>query len=141
MAAATTTPTHLSYLIVRLEKAGVRDLMRNALVGDLHSFSNFMDTTGTTNNNFHDDEDSGAAMVGPTHAHAHTHARDERWIIVVSVVVCKIIAFFAKPMEWSGCFVDFLLNLLSHNGFFSCLLRNFIRGKFFKTYLFYFYQL
>lgn len=105
----------LRYLIVRPENGGIRDLLRYAVSGDIPSFSRFIET------NFHDNEETAASSVGPT--------PDHRWIIMVSIVVRKIIAFFAKPMEWTGYFLDFLLNLLSQNGNLLGLLRNLIHGE------------
>lgn len=103
----------LGWMIVRPEKGGFRDLLRYAVTGDIHSFSRFVDYGG--------DEDQ-------TSSSTPTHTPDHRWIILVSILVRKIIAFFAKPMEWTGRFLDFLLNLLSLNGNFVGLLRNFIHG-------------
>lgn len=105
----------LGWMIVRPEKGGFRDLLRYAVTGDIHSFSRFVDYDD-------DEEDDQTSSWTPT------HTPDHRWIILVSILVCKIIALFAKPMEWTGRFLDFLLNLLSLNGNFVGLLRNFIHG-------------
>ncbi|XP_019418708.1 PREDICTED: uncharacterized protein LOC109329483 [Lupinus angustifolius] len=47
----------------------------------------------------------------------------------MSIIVRKIIGFFAKPMQWFGFFVDFMLNLFPHNGNLLGLLHNFIHGQ------------
>ncbi|XP_057439739.1 triacylglycerol lipase OBL1 isoform X2 [Lotus japonicus] len=91
------------YLNVFPDKGGIWDLMRYALLGDISTF------VDTNNNNLSD----------PHH----------RWIIFLSILVRKIIAFLAKPLYWTGCFLEFLLNLLSQNGNFFGLLHNLIRGN------------
>ncbi|XAR74031.1 Triacylglycerol lipase [Bertholletia excelsa] len=54
---------------------------------------------------------------------------DHRWVILVSIVVRKLLALFAKPMEWTGCFFEFILNLISNNGDLLGLLYNLTHGK------------
>ncbi|XP_039145466.1 triacylglycerol lipase OBL1-like [Dioscorea cayenensis subsp. rotundata] len=54
---------------------------------------------------------------------------DQRWVILVSIIIRKIIALFRKPMEWSGFIIEFLLNLISLNGGFLGLLINLLSGN------------
>lgn len=99
----------LSYLIIRPEKGGIGDLYRYMVRADIASGLRFL-------------EGSDEAMVGKV-------AADHRWVILVSIIVRKIIAFFGKPMQWTGYAIDFFLNLLSLNGNLSGLLYNLLRGK------------
>ncbi|KAK3222108.1 hypothetical protein Dsin_009133 [Dipteronia sinensis] len=39
-----------------------------------------------------------------------------RWIMFISIVVQKLLLFFAKPMSIFGSAIEFFLNLLSING-------------------------
>ncbi|KAK7834167.1 hypothetical protein CFP56_024876 [Quercus suber] len=55
-------------------------------------------------------------------------AADHRWVILVSLILRKLIAFFAKPMEWTGYALDFFLNLLSLNHNLFGLLSNLLQG-------------
>ncbi|KAL6010466.1 hypothetical protein ACLOJK_000899 [Asimina triloba] len=54
---------------------------------------------------------------------------DHRWIIAVSIIVRRIIAFFRKPVEFFGFLVEYVLNLLSENGNLPGLLYNLVRGR------------
>ncbi|KAK7338188.1 hypothetical protein VNO77_18790 [Canavalia gladiata] len=99
------------YLILSPQNGGVWELMRYALLGDSHSFCRFVDTN----------YDNVPSLVSPVPHH--------RWIIFLSILLRKIIAFFAKPMDWIGCFLDFLLNLLSQNANFFGLLYNLLHEK------------
>lgn len=98
---------------MRPERGGVRDLLRYTVRGDVQSFERFLET------NCDDEEGRVGGVV----------ADDHRWVILVSIIVRKIIGSLAKPMEWTGWVVDFLLNLLSQNGNLFGLLYNFIRGN------------
>ncbi|KAF5466260.1 hypothetical protein F2P56_016203 [Juglans regia] len=99
----------LSYLIIRPEKGGIGDLYRYMVRADIASGLRFL-------------EGSDEGLVGKV-------AADHRWVILVSIIVRKIIAFFGKPMQWTGYAVDFFLNLLSLNGNLTGLLYNLLRGK------------
>ncbi|KAI4329009.1 hypothetical protein L6164_021316 [Bauhinia variegata] len=103
----------LRYLIVNPEKGGVRDLLKYTVTGDIGSFAKFVDTSDEKEGNF-----ARMGWVAPDH----------RWVIVVSIVVRKILACFAKPLKWTGYLVDFLLNLLSQNGGLFGLIYNIFRG-------------
>ncbi|KAF8029226.1 hypothetical protein BT93_E1787 [Corymbia citriodora subsp. variegata] len=98
------------YLTVNPRGGGVRDLVKYGAWGDARSGVKFLESS------------KGDDFVG-------TVARDHRWVIVVSIIARRFIAFFRKPMEWTGFLVDFVLNLLSENGNFLGLLCNVIRGK------------
>ncbi|KAK7285702.1 hypothetical protein RJT34_20480 [Clitoria ternatea] len=93
------------YLIVFPENGGVTDLIRYAARRG-------------------GDNDSHRFLEGTEPSHP-----DHRWIILISMILRKIIAFFAKPLYFLGSLLDFLLNLLSHNGTIFGLLHNFLHGK------------
>ncbi|TXG59424.1 hypothetical protein EZV62_013997 [Acer yangbiense] len=52
-----------------------------------------------------------------------------RWIMFISIVVQKLLLFFAKPMSIFGSAIEFFLNLLSINGNLASLLLNLVQGK------------
>ncbi|KAG5568600.1 hypothetical protein H5410_064388, partial [Solanum commersonii] len=54
---------------------------------------------------------------------------DHRWVIFVSILVRQILKVLKKPMEWSGYFLEFFINLFSLNGNFLGLFHNFLHGK------------
>lgn len=97
------------YLIVQPEKGGLRDLAKYTVVGDIGSGVRFLEGS--------DEQVLGGVAVA------------QRWVIVVSIIVRKIIALFGKPMVLTGYVVDFILNLLSLNGNLFGLLSNVIHGK------------
>lgn len=101
-------------MIVRPENAGIRDLFSFVVSPDRATAAKFIQTS--------DDADfsggGGMMMNG-----------DHRWVIFVSIIVRKIIAVLGKPMEWTGYYVEFLLNLFSLNGNLLSLLSNFLHGK------------
>ncbi|KAF8401176.1 hypothetical protein HHK36_014480 [Tetracentron sinense] len=98
----------MRYLIVRPEKGGIRDLFRFLVVAlGKGAGAKFLESS----------EELGA-MTG-----------DHRWVIVVSIIVRKIIAVVGKPMEWTGYFLEFLLNLVSDNGDLPGLFYNLLLGK------------
>lgn len=99
----------LSYLIIRPEKGGIGDLYRYLVRADIGSGLKFL-------------EGSDEGLVGSV-------AADHRWVILVSIIARKIIAFLAKPMEWTGYAVEFFLNLLSLNGNLFGLLYNLLHGN------------
>ncbi|KAE9616014.1 putative triacylglycerol lipase [Lupinus albus] len=111
------------YLIVRPEKGTIWNLLHFSVSGHIPSFSTFIDTKllHENNNNNNEEQEETSSLIGPIY--------DHRWIILVSILIRKIIAFFAKPMELFGFLVDFVLNLLSHNGNLLGLLHNFIHGQ------------
>nr|XP_011467495.1 PREDICTED: uncharacterized protein LOC101300646 isoform X2 [Fragaria vesca subsp. vesca] len=96
------------YLIVQPEKGGLLDLAKYTVVGDIGSGVRFLEGS--------DEQALGGVAVA------------QRWVIVVSIIVRKIIALFGKPMELTGYVVDFILNLLSLNGNLFGLLSNVIHG-------------
>lgn len=100
-------PLESRYLIVRSDKAGLVDLVWFAVWGgEACGFLQGCD---------------GEEGLGPV-------PDDHRWVIVVSIIIRKILAFFRKPMEWNGVLVEFLLNLLSLNGGLSGLFINLFKG-------------
>lgn len=100
-------------LIVSPENGGIFDLLK------FWAFNN---------------QESGAKFLNSSHDGViqqqllSDDSPDHRWVIIVSIIVRKIIAFFGKPMEWIGCIVEFMLNLFSLNGNFLGLLYNFFHG-------------
>ncbi|TYH48279.1 hypothetical protein ES332_D10G057100v1 [Gossypium tomentosum] len=96
------------YLIVRPDKGGIWDVLKYSLRGDIECGSKFL-------------ESSDQGVVGG-------EAADHRWIILVSIVACRIIHFLGKPMELTGYGVDFFLSLLSQNGSLFGLFYNLLRG-------------
>ncbi|KAG4182914.1 hypothetical protein ERO13_A09G076040v2 [Gossypium hirsutum] len=72
------------------------------------------------------DLESSVAMGGG--ASGEEEAND-RWIIIVSIVVRKRLGSCSKPMELTGYGVDFILNLISQNGSLLGLLSNTLNGE------------
>lgn len=101
------------YLILRPENGGFTDLFTNALSGG--DFNSFLD---------YSQFQSLPSSMSPT----PTPTPDHRWVIFVSIFLRKLISFLSKPMDWTGRFLEFFLNLLSLNGYFFGLLRNFTHG-------------
>lgn len=100
------------YLIVNPENGGIVDLLKYLLLGDISSGVKFLEA----------EAEAEAVLVGE-------EAADHRWVIVISIIARKIIGSFAKPMEYTGFVVDFILNLLSQNGSILGLLYNLLHGK------------
>ena len=98
------------FLIVSDEGGGVLDLFKFFVFNDAGSGSKFL---GSLQQNL----DHGG--VGDS---------DHRWIIVVSILVRKIIKIAGKPMEWTGYFMEFILNLLSLNGNLLGLISRILHG-------------
>ncbi|KAJ7963377.1 Lipase [Quillaja saponaria] len=105
----------LRYLIVRPDKGVIWDIFRYMVLGDIASGMRFLESNC-------ENEEGTDSMVGRV-------AADHRSGILVVVIVRKIVAVIAKPMEWTGYFVDFLLNLLCENGYFFGLMYNLFLGK------------
>ncbi|KMT04710.1 hypothetical protein BVRB_7g168920 [Beta vulgaris subsp. vulgaris] len=108
------------YMIIRPEKAGVGDLWRFWRKGDIESGSKFIKS------NYEEDY---YGILDIQKWSLMFEGKDNRWVIVVSVIARKLIKGVAKPMEFIGYFVDFLLNLLALNGNLFGLFINFLRGK------------
>lgn len=53
---------------------------------------------------------------------------DHRWILLVSVIIRRILAFINTPLMYLGYVVDFFLNLISQNGGVSGILCNSLQG-------------
>ncbi|KAL2932890.1 Feruloyl esterase A [Bienertia sinuspersici] len=112
------------YMIIRPERAGFGDLWRFWRKGDIISGSKFIKT-----NCCDDDEIKDYKALDIEDWRSLFDGKDNRWVIVVSVIVRKLIKFFGKPMKWFGYFVDFFLNLLSLNGNLFGLAFNAVQGK------------
>ncbi|XP_057252141.1 triacylglycerol lipase OBL1 isoform X2 [Beta vulgaris subsp. vulgaris] len=106
------------YMIIRPEKAGVGDLWRFWRKGDIESGSKFIKS------NYEEDY---YGILDIEKWSLMFEGKDNRWVIVVSVIARKLIKGVAKPMEFIGYFVDFLLNLLALNGNLFGLFINFLR--------------
>ncbi|XP_030972306.1 uncharacterized protein LOC115992292 isoform X2 [Quercus lobata] len=106
---SSSSSSRLKYLIIRPEKGGIGDLYRYLVWADLASGLSFL-------------EGSDQELVERV-------AVDHRWVILVSLILRKFIAFFAKPLEWTGYAFDFFLNLLSLNHNLLGLLSNLLQGK------------
>lgn len=75
------------------------------------------------------DGGSGSKFLGPSQQNLDiTPDSDHRWIIVVSILARKIIKILGKPMEWTGYFLEFILNLLSLNGNLLGLISKILHG-------------
>ncbi|XP_051119090.1 triacylglycerol lipase OBL1 isoform X2 [Andrographis paniculata] len=103
------------FLIVRDENGGVFDLFKFLAWNDAQSGAKFLVGGGGGGGWSGEELISGGGG-------------DHRWVIVVSIIVRKIIKIFGKPMEWMGCALEFVLNLLSLNGNFLGLLNRFLHG-------------
>ncbi|KAG8483333.1 hypothetical protein CXB51_022521 [Gossypium anomalum] len=104
------------YMIVRPEKCGVWDWMKYLLWGDLESGLRFLESS-----------DRGSVAMGGGAGGGEEAV--ERWIIIVSIVVRKLLGLCSKPMELTGYGVDFILNLISQNGSLLGLLSNILNGE------------
>lgn len=67
---------------------------------------------------------------------AQEEIRNCKWIIFASVVIQKLLSLLAKPLARLGLKIEYWLNLISGNGGFSGLIKNFLRG--FSYFLFQF---
>ncbi|KAL1559197.1 triacylglycerol lipase OBL1 [Salvia divinorum] len=89
------------FLIVSDEGGGGWDMFKFLVFNDGGSGSKFL---GSSQENL---DHGGGGVITTT---------DHRWVIVVSILARKIVKIFGKPMEWTGYFLEFILNLLSLNG-------------------------
>nr|XP_018674652.1 PREDICTED: uncharacterized protein LOC103969031 isoform X2 [Musa acuminata subsp. malaccensis] len=104
------------YLILRPDGGGLVDLARFLVSGG--NARRFLQSSEEEEEE--EEEDGGG--LGPI-------PDDHRCVILVSILVRRIIAFFGKPMAWCGMLVEFLLNLLSLNGGLRGLLLSLLSGK------------
>ncbi|KAL6495980.1 Triacylglycerol lipase obl1 [Orobanche gracilis] len=117
--ATRTSCVDFNFLIVSHENGGISDLFKFLVYNDQESGAKFLESSnGDGSFPFQEDEEDSVDV-----------RRDNRWVIVVSVIVRKIIKVFGKPMEWFGYLVEFILNLLSLNGNFLGLLVNILHGN------------
>ncbi|XP_021761850.1 uncharacterized protein LOC110726688 isoform X1 [Chenopodium quinoa] len=113
------------YMIVRPEKAGIRDLWKFWRKGDIKSGSKFILSNGCSDNVEEDDYEE----LDLEEWRLFFDGKDNRWVIIVSILVRRLNKLFGKPLELFGNFVDFSLNLLSLNGNLFRLASNFLQGK------------
>ncbi|KAL8263846.1 hypothetical protein R6Q59_021976 [Mikania micrantha] len=99
----------MRYLILQPENGGITDLIRFGIFNNKASGAKFMETS------------EGLQFGGETPEH--------RLVIIVSILVRKLIKLFAKPMELTGYFLEFILNLLSLNGGLFNLLAALLQGN------------
>ncbi|KAL8196253.1 hypothetical protein R6Q57_025253 [Mikania cordata] len=99
----------MRYLILQPENGGITDLIRFGIFNNKTSGAKFMETS------------EGLRFAGET--------SDHRLVIIVSILVRKLIKLFAKPMELTGYFLEFILNLLSLNGGLFNLLAALLQGN------------
>lgn len=118
------------YLIIRSERAGFGDLWRFFKKGDTGSESgtNFIESSFDDHEIDDDQENDDDALMkwGVLYG---IGGIEERWVILVSVIVRKVLALLNKPLEWIGYFVEFFLNLISLNGNLFGLFFNVLQGK------------
>ncbi|KAG5568596.1 hypothetical protein H5410_064384 [Solanum commersonii] len=95
-----------SFLIVKPENGGTRDLV--GLQGEIKA--KFLEYSCV--------DDGGGDCGGGE------EVDDHRWVIFVSILLRKLLKVLKKPMEWSGYFLEFFINLFSLNGNFLGLFHN-----------------
>ncbi|TMW92437.1 hypothetical protein EJD97_013030 [Solanum chilense] len=105
-----------SFLIVKPENGGTWDLV-GPFLGGLRGEINakFLEYSCS-------DDGDGVCDGGE-------EVDDHRWVIFVSILVRKILKVFKKPMEWSGYFLEFFINIFSLNGNFLGLFHNILHGN------------
>lgn len=54
--------------------------------------------------------------------------RNRKWIIFASIIIQKLLCLLAKPLAGLGLKIEYWLNLVSGNGGFLGLIKNFLRG-------------
>lgn len=107
---------NVTFLIVKPENGGIWDLVRLLLGGVREEISaKFLEYS-------YADGDGGGGG-------GRDEVDDHRWVIFVSILVRKILKVFKKPMEWSGYFLEFFINLFSLNDNLFGLLHNFLHGN------------
>ncbi|KAG9146806.1 hypothetical protein Leryth_005128 [Lithospermum erythrorhizon] len=104
------------YLIVRPRNGGFLDLVKFSVLGSKTSGAKFL-------------EFSDEGVIEEAFFNGEGETLYHRWLIIVSIIVRKIIGFFGKPMEWNGYILEYILNLLSHNGNLIGFVFNLLSGK------------
>ncbi|XP_021720363.1 uncharacterized protein LOC110688007 [Chenopodium quinoa] len=115
------------YMIVRPEKAGIRDLWKFWRKGDIKSGSKFILSNSCCDDDVIQEDDYEELDLEEWRL--LFDGKDNRWVIIVSILVRRLIKLFGKPLELIGNFVDFSLNLLSLNCNLFRLASNFLQGK------------
>ncbi|KAJ8539346.1 hypothetical protein K7X08_013598 [Anisodus acutangulus] len=118
--------SNVRFLIVKPENGGIWDLVRFLVQGDNQSRAKFLEYSDVLF-----EEEPELQRDGDDYSGGGGSEDDgnHRWVIFVSILVRKILKLFAKPMEWTGYFFEFFLNIFSHNGSFLGLLYNILHGK------------
>ncbi|XP_009608475.1 triacylglycerol lipase OBL1-like isoform X1 [Nicotiana tomentosiformis] len=112
---------NVRFLIVKFENGGIWDLIRFGVWEDKESGAKFLEYSSTGDHVVEEEEEL---------LRDDDEVADHRWVIFVSILVRKILKVFGKPMEWTGFFLEFMLNLFSLNGSsFLGLLYNIWHGK------------
>lgn len=95
------------YLIIRPENGGILDVLRFL----------FLARKGNRFIEYLEHVESRADTFG------------SRWIITVSILVRQFLHLVAKPMAVGGVCMEFILNLLSHNGGIQGIIFRVLRGR------------
>ncbi|XP_009608476.1 triacylglycerol lipase OBL1-like isoform X2 [Nicotiana tomentosiformis] len=98
---------NVRFLIVKFENGGIWDLIRFGVWEDKESGAKFLEYSSTGDHVVEEEEEL---------LRDDDEVADHRWVIFVSILVRKILKVFGKPMEWTGFFLEFMLNLFSLNG-------------------------
>ncbi|XP_023522697.1 uncharacterized protein LOC111786700 [Cucurbita pepo subsp. pepo] len=94
-----------SYMLLKPEEVKFFDLLRLLFSSNLKK-RKFVDSTSAREHNFW-----------------------HRFFIFLSIIVLKLLRFFAKPLALLGFFLESWLNFISANGGFSGILLNILRFK------------
>ncbi|XP_065869313.1 triacylglycerol lipase OBL1 isoform X2 [Euphorbia lathyris] len=97
------------YLILRPEKAGLKDLFKFSVCNDKDSGLRFLDGS-----------DKGVISE---------ETAQQKWLFMVSLVIRKILHLVKQPMLYLGYLIEFILNLLAQNGGVFGLICNCVLGK------------
>ncbi|XP_065864970.1 triacylglycerol lipase OBL1-like [Euphorbia lathyris] len=98
-----------SFLIVNPKKGKKRDIFKYLVGKNVKSGMSFLDSS--------DEEIKGGAAV------------DHRWMLLVSIIICRFLNLIYLPMKYIGDAVDFFLNLISQNEGLSGIFHNFFHGS------------
>ncbi|XP_065865489.1 triacylglycerol lipase OBL1-like [Euphorbia lathyris] len=98
-----------SFLIVNPNKGRKRDIVKYFVWKDVKSGMSFLDSS--------EEEIKVNAAVS------------QRWMLLLSIIICRIFKLIDKPMKYMNYAVDFFLNLLSQNYGLFGILQNLFRGS------------
>ncbi|XP_037497425.1 triacylglycerol lipase OBL1-like [Jatropha curcas] len=98
-----------NFLVVNPHKGRKRDIVKYLVTKNTKSGMSFLDSS--------DEGIKGGAAI------------DHRWILLVSVIIRRVLAFINTPLKYLGYVVDFVLNLISQNEGVSGILDNVLHLK------------